>query len=112
MEEMLRLAASGASYKDIDNHVQDRMNSTSSPNIGKWVKRWVNQSPDRPQTLFARALDAYSPASSPEKTSMDMVRRLLAQHRSQCECGRKKEHPDDPVCLECARMERSKAIRV
>ena len=103
--ELSGAARSGASYRELADIAMQGAGSNSPPKIRAWVKYWKDQPSDRPQARFAQLIHSYDPPLSKESSAMNMVRRVIKQHLSTCECGRPKDDPDDECCRECNMIE-------
>ena len=100
--EISDAARGGASYHELAEVAMRGAGSNSPPKVRAWVKYWKDQPSDRPQARFAQLIDSYDPPMSNESSAMSMVRRVIKQHLSTCECGRTKDDPDNASCRECA----------
>ena len=103
--ELLNAAREGSPYQDLDEIVRQRTGSSRLGKLRAWVMAWKDQPQDRPQARLASAIAAYDPPSSRESSAMNMVESALALHRASCECGSRKDDPDDPMCRNCSLLE-------
>ena len=101
--QLLNAAREGASYQELDEITR---NGTAGPGkFRAWVRFWRNRPQDRPQARLAAFIHSYDPPSSRESAAMLLVERAIAMHRELCECGIRKDDPDDPSCRSCALLE-------
>ena len=102
---LLNAARDGASYQELDQIIRDSLGGNWRGKLRNWVMAWKDRPTDQPQARLAAMVHAYDPPASREKKAMQMVEEAIAIHRSACECGSTKDHPDDLTCRACAVLE-------
>lgn len=100
MLELLAEARDGASWEDLER-IAGGADGGKSNSFRRWVNQNKRRAPELPQTRFALAIAQYNP--SPRRTSMAtrVLEKVLKLHLETCECGNRKDAPDDPSCRQC-----------
>lgn len=102
---ILNAARDGRSYQELNSLIMEMSGRNRPPRLRAWVMQWKHRPSDRPQARLAQVIAAYDPPTSAENAALLEVEAALTVHRSLCECGNTKDHPEDLSCRPCAALE-------